>query len=59
LGCAPPGRHLLGDRARIRIAGPVPLIAEVTASAVADLHLADGGPLWASVKATDIDTYPN
>jgi molybdate transport system ATP-binding protein len=50
--------HLVGDRARIRIAGPVPLIAEVTAAAVADLHLADGGSLWASVKATDIDIYP-
>lgn len=51
--------HLVGDRARIRIAGPVPLIAEVTAAAVAELHLADGGPIWASVKATDIDTYAN
>jgi molybdate transport system ATP-binding protein len=51
--------HVVGDRARIRIAGDVPLIAEVTASAVAELGLADGGPLWASVKATDIDTYPN
>jgi molybdate transport system ATP-binding protein len=50
--------YLAGDRARIRIAGPVPLIAEVTAAAVAELHLADGGPIWASIKATDIDTYP-
>ncbi|MDQ1367164.1 MAG: molybdate transport system ATP-binding protein [Acidimicrobiaceae bacterium] len=51
--------NVVGDRARIRIAGDVPLIAEVTASAVAELRLADGGPLWASVKATDIDTYPS
>jgi len=50
--------HLVGDRARIRITGPVPLIAEVTAAAVAELHLADGGPVWASVKATEIETYP-
>jgi molybdate transport system ATP-binding protein len=50
--------YFAGDRARVRIDGPVPLIAEVTAAAVADLHLADVGPLWASVKATDIDTYP-
>jgi molybdate transport system ATP-binding protein len=50
--------YLAGDRARIRVDGPVPLIAEVTAGAVADLHLADGGPVWASVKATDIETYP-
>jgi len=47
-----------GDRARIRITGPLPLIAEVTAAAVAELHLADGGPVWASVKATDVDAYP-
>jgi molybdate transport system ATP-binding protein len=50
--------YLAGDRARVRIGGPVPLIAEVTAAAVADLHLADGGPVWATVKATEIDTYP-
>jgi molybdate transport system ATP-binding protein len=49
--------YLVGDRARVRIAGPVPLVAEVTAGAVAELHLADGGPVWASVKATDVDTY--
>ncbi len=51
--------HLTGDRARVRISGPVPLVAEVTAGAVAELHLADGGPVWASVKATDIDSYPS
>lgn len=50
--------YFAGDRARISINGPVPLVAEVTAAAVADLYLADGGPVWASVKATDIDTYP-
>lgn len=50
--------YVAGDRARIRIAGPVPLIAEVTASAVAELHLAEGGAVWVSVKATDIDAYP-
>jgi molybdate transport system ATP-binding protein len=47
-----------GDRARVRIDGPVPLIAEVTAAAVAELHLADGGAIWAALKATEIDTYP-
>ena len=50
--------YLAGDRARIRVSGPVPLVAEVTPSAVASLHLAEGGPIWASVKATDIETYP-
>jgi molybdate transport system ATP-binding protein len=47
-----------GDRARVQVAGAVPLIAEVTAGAVAELGLVDGGPVWASVKATDIDVYP-
>ena len=50
--------YLAGDRARVQILGAVPLIAEVTPGAVADLHLAEGGPIWASVKATDVDTYP-
>ncbi|HEX4863999.1 MAG TPA: ABC transporter ATP-binding protein [Acidimicrobiales bacterium] len=50
--------HLTGDRARLRISGPVPLVAEVTAAAVAELRLAEGGRIWASVKATDVDTYP-
>lgn len=50
--------HVTGDRARVRITGPVPLIAEVTPASVAELHLADGGTVWASAKATDIDTYP-
>ena len=49
--------HPAGDRARIRIAGPVQLVAEVTAASVAELALADGGQVWASVKATDIDVY--
>jgi molybdate transport system ATP-binding protein len=51
--------YLTGDRARVRVRGLVPLIAEVTPAAVAALHLADGGPVWVSVKATDLDTYPS
>ena len=50
--------HPAGDRARIRVLGAVPLIAEVTAASVAELSLADGGRVWASVKATDVDVYP-
>jgi molybdate transport system ATP-binding protein len=51
--------YLAGDRARVHISGVVPLIAEVTAAAVAELRLADGGAVWASVKATDVDAYPS
>jgi molybdate transport system ATP-binding protein len=57
-----PGRaaelHPAGDRARVRFEGAVPLVAEVTAAAVAELHLAEGGPVWASLKATEVDVYP-
>ncbi|HZT67950.1 MAG TPA: ABC transporter ATP-binding protein [Acidimicrobiales bacterium] len=47
-----------GDRARLRLGGPVTLVAEVTAGAVSELSLADGGTVWASVKATDLVAYP-
>ena len=49
---------VVGDRVRVQVAGPVPIVAEVTAAAAAELRLADGGPVWASVKATEIAVYP-
>ncbi|MCU0267672.1 MAG: ABC transporter ATP-binding protein [Acidimicrobiales bacterium] len=49
---------LLGDRVRVQLAGPLPLVAEVTPSAVSELALREGDPVWASVKATEITTYP-
>jgi molybdate transport system ATP-binding protein len=49
---------LLGDRARIGLDGPVPLTAEVTASAVVELGLRPGDAVFAVVKATEIETYP-
>ena len=56
-----PGRaaelHPAGDRARVRFEGAVPLVAEVTAAAVAELHLAEGGPVWAALKATEVEVY--
>lgn len=47
-----------GQRARIGLHGPVPLLAEVTTGAVADLGLRAGRSLWAGVKATEVRTYP-
>jgi molybdate transport system ATP-binding protein len=47
-----------GDRVRVIVAGPVPVTAEVTPSAVAELGLAAGDPVWASVKATELTVYP-
>jgi molybdate transport system ATP-binding protein len=47
-----------GERVRIRLAGEVPLVAEVTTAAVAELELSPGRQVWASVKATDVVAYP-
>jgi molybdate transport system ATP-binding protein len=52
------GLELEGERARVRVGGRLPIVAEVTAAAVAELDLADGGPVWVSVKATEITVYP-
>ena len=52
------GLEVAGDRVRVQIAGPVPLVAEVTPAAVSALRLDDGGPVWASVKATEVVVYP-
>jgi molybdate transport system ATP-binding protein len=51
------GFDLLGDRVRVRLAGDVPLVAEVTPAAVAEMSLAEGETVWATVKATEIETY--
>jgi molybdate transport system ATP-binding protein len=52
------GFDLLGDRVRVRVAGPVPLVAEVTPAAVAALDLHEGREVWTAVKATEVETYP-
>ena len=55
--------ELAAGRARVQVrldaegARPT-LVAEVTPGAVADLRLADGGRVWASVKATEVSIYP-
>jgi molybdate transport system ATP-binding protein len=51
------GADLLGDRVRIHVDGPVPVVAEVTAAAVGDLGLHEGVEVWATVKATDLAVY--
>ena len=49
---------LRGERVRVRLSGPVPLVAEVTPSAVRDLRLDAGAEVWLAVKATEISVYP-
>lgn len=46
------------DRHRVRLEGPVPVVAEVTSAALAELALEPGREVWASVKATDVVAYP-
>jgi molybdate transport system ATP-binding protein len=48
---------LEGERVRVRLGGPVPLVAEVTPSAVRELHLDSGTRVWVAVKATEISVY--
>lgn len=47
-----------GDAVRLEVDGSLPLLADVTPAAVAELELAPGSEVWASVKATDVDVYP-
>ena len=49
---------ILGDRARVGTTGALPLIAEITVAAVEALGLRPGDEVYATVKATDIETYP-
>jgi len=46
-----------GDRIRVRISGPIPVVAEVTPAAVGELGLVVGDPIWVSVKATEVEVY--
>jgi molybdate transport system ATP-binding protein len=49
---------LLGDRLRIRLAAPLSIVAEITPAAATALDLREGDPVWATVKATEVTTYP-
>lgn len=44
----------LGERVRLEVGDPLPLTAEVTPAAIADLGLAPGSSVWVSIKATEI-----
>jgi molybdate transport system ATP-binding protein len=46
------------DRARIRLDGPVSIVAEVTAGALDEMGLLPGDAVWAVVKATEVNAYP-
>ncbi len=42
---------------RVHLDGAPPVLADVTASVVAELRLAPGARLWATLKATEVQTY--
>jgi molybdate transport system ATP-binding protein len=46
------------DRVRVTLADPLPLTAELTTAGLAALGTRPGDQVWASVKATEITTYP-
>ena len=43
-----------GDRIRVRVGAPVPLVVEITPSARVELALRPGSPVWISFKATEV-----
>ena len=59
LRCQVAGVDPEGDRWRIRLDGPIALVAEVTPAAASELRLAEGGDVFAVVKATEIEVYPD
>jgi molybdate transport system ATP-binding protein len=48
---------LEGDRARVRVAGSVPIISEITLAAATELEVAPGLQVWVAVKATEVSVY--
>jgi len=47
-----------GDAYRVQVGGQVPVTADVSAAAVAELALVDGQDVWVAVKAAEVEVYP-
>ncbi|NEA81020.1 ABC transporter ATP-binding protein [Actinospica acidiphila] len=56
--CEVAGLESHGDQIRVELTGELPLAADLTAVAVAELGLHTGAPVWAAVKATQTHAYP-
>ncbi len=48
----------LAQRVRVRVDGPLPIVAEITPASMHELALAPGTPVWTAVKATEVRIYP-
>ena len=49
----------LAERVRVRIEGPIKIVAEITPGSLAELDLREGTQVWAAVKATEVNVYPS
>ncbi|MFI5687039.1 ABC transporter ATP-binding protein [Streptomyces sp. NPDC051636] len=56
--CEVAGLETHGDQIRADLIGELPLAADLTTVAAADLDLHPGVPVWATVKATQTHAYP-
>ncbi|MDA0564303.1 ABC transporter ATP-binding protein [Streptomonospora sp. S1-112] len=52
------GVERFGDQVRVHLDGPLPLRADITPAALAELRLDTGTPVWAAVKAAEVRCYP-
>ncbi|MEU6065082.1 ABC transporter ATP-binding protein [Streptomyces sp. NPDC047082] len=56
--CEVAGLETHGDQIRADLTGDLPLAADLTTVAAAELDLHPGAPVWATVKATQTHAYP-
>lgn len=46
------------DHVRVHVQGPLPIVAQITPGALAELSLREGVAAWVSVKATEVELFP-
>ncbi|MDQ0792396.1 ABC transporter ATP-binding protein [Streptomyces sp. B1I3] len=56
--CEVSGLETHGDQIRAALVGALPLVADLTTVAAAELDLHPGAPVWAAVKAAQTHAYP-
>jgi len=56
--CDVAGLETHGDQIRVDLTGELPLTADLTTVAAAELDLHPGAPVWVTVKATQTHAYP-
>ncbi|KQX62851.1 ABC transporter ATP-binding protein [Angustibacter sp. Root456] len=53
------GLEPLHDRVRVHVDAQPPVLVDVTPGAVAELRLVPGARVWLTVKATEVEVYPD